>query len=390
MKISIIGTTNTQAFSNKNDMEIFSGHVAGVCYMKNDFASIINEPTDKTYRRIEQTKNSGHHSVYDHNYINLYLQDIPKAFAMLLNNEKAYTTSEKSARYTKMQPVGEQKELYEKWQNIFTEVIAKKYKQKYPEFFTDTKISKLAQENARYLISVFTPTSMVYSVSYRQLNYLYGFMQQELSNDNSNKFMQLLKPTLSDFCNAIEKLDIIDNTLQHNNKNRKFSLIETFNTNKKQYFGDVYQTTYDGTFAQLAQAQRHRTITYSFSLYDNPTFYTPPILKNDDKLNAMWQADCKLVSEQMPQGTMIKINECGTLENFILKMKERNCTHAQLEINMQTSATLQLYLNALQTNNHPMYQHLKLYSNGARCTFPNYTCKEKCSLPIGINQTREI
>ena len=75
---------------------------------------------------------------------------------MILNNEKVYNTSEKSARYTKMQPSKEEKELYEKWIEIYKEIcisakISKNRRKKGSE--------KLAQENARYLISVFTPAT---------------------------------------------------------------------------------------------------------------------------------------------------------------------------------------------------------------------------------------
>lgn len=46
---------------------------------------------------------------------------------MILNNEKVYNTSEKSARYTKMNPSKEEKELYEKWINIYKEKISVEY-----------------------------------------------------------------------------------------------------------------------------------------------------------------------------------------------------------------------------------------------------------------------
>ena len=67
------------------------------------------------------TLNNGHHSVYDHTYINFNIQNIPKILAMVLNNEKQYTTSEKSARYTKITPgensviTKEEVDLYNKW-----------------------------------------------------------------------------------------------------------------------------------------------------------------------------------------------------------------------------------------------------------------------------------
>ena len=77
-----------------------SGKIAGLCYAKTSFHDILEEDKDKTLRRIENTLNNGHHSVYDHIWISFYIKNIPKILAMVLNNEKQYTTSEKSLRYT--------------------------------------------------------------------------------------------------------------------------------------------------------------------------------------------------------------------------------------------------------------------------------------------------
>ena len=58
-----------------------------------------SEPIEKTRKREGMIKASGHHSPFDHVNIMLELDQIPKIIAMYLNNEKMYTTSEKSARY---------------------------------------------------------------------------------------------------------------------------------------------------------------------------------------------------------------------------------------------------------------------------------------------------
>ena len=177
MKISILAQTDfiQKSPTLKEEFDNLSGKAAGICYLPADLNTLLNEPDEKTKARINQTKNSKHLSVYDHASVSLYLEDIPKALAMVLNNEKMYNTSEKSARYTKMVLKEEEKELYNKWLNKFKELITAKYQGKYPKFFTNSKIEKLAQENARYLISVFTPTSMLYTVQYGQLNRVYHF-----------------------------------------------------------------------------------------------------------------------------------------------------------------------------------------------------------------------
>ena len=73
MKISVIGTTKPNYTASKEELEIFSGHNAGVCYMPNSFDDLLNESKKRTQNRINQTKSSGHHSVYDHANILLYL-----------------------------------------------------------------------------------------------------------------------------------------------------------------------------------------------------------------------------------------------------------------------------------------------------------------------------
>ena len=168
MKITVIASTKPNYVATKEELENFSGHAAGVCYMPDTFETLMNEPKEKTDRRIIQTKSGGHHSVYDHENISFQLEGVPKLLAMLLNNEKMYTTSEKSARYTKMELSEKEQTLFNKWLEVFKNKIKDLYQAKYPNFFTDKRIEKLALENARYLNSIFTPTFLVYTCSYRQ------------------------------------------------------------------------------------------------------------------------------------------------------------------------------------------------------------------------------
>ena len=392
MKISIEATTHEGYIAPKEEFDILSGHAAGVCYMPENFAALKNEPIERTFNRVSRNKIQQHHSVCGHPHITLSLEDIPKGLAMILNNEGAYNASEKSARYTKMVLKDKEQELYNKWLEIFKREISDMYKDKYPQVFTDQKIEKLAQENARYLISVFTPTSMEYSVSYQQLNYLYQMFINEINNENSNAFMQALKPAMQDFCNAIETstpyldIDIARGVI---NKNRKLSLIGEM-IKPEQYFGDVYAVSYEGTFAQLAQAQRHRTIDYNMTLLDEPKFYVPPIIRQSEKLTKEWTNDCEKQASVFPQGLLININEFGRLDWFIQKMKERKCTCAQLEINQQTNLILKKYVEELRAKNHPRAEELAQYTKGARCTFPEYNCPTPCGFKEGINETRLI
>ena len=392
MKISVIASTHENYTAPKSEFDNLSGHAAGVCYMPENFDKLFNEPAEKTARRCDMTKTNQHHSVFGHPYITLSLEDIPKGLAMVLNNEGIYNTSEKSARYTKMVLKDNEQKLYDKWLDTYKNLIRGTYQAKYPNIFTDKKIEKLAQENARYLISVFTPTSMIYTVSYQQLNYLYQMFINELSNENSNAFMQALKPAITDFCYAItNSTPYIDKDIARGvyNKNRKLSLIGGM-IKPEQYFGDVYSVSYEGTFAQLAQAQRHRTIDYNFTLLDEPKFYIPPIIRQSDDLTREWISDCEKQASVFPQGLLININEFGRLDWFIQKMKERKCTFAQLEIAQQTDLILKKYVEELKAKDHPRAEELAQYTKGARCTFPDYKCPSPCGFKEGINETRLI
>ena len=71
------------------------------------------------------TLGNGHHSVYDHVAISFDLKNVPKILAMVINNEHQYTTSEKSARYTKVVKddtiiSSREEELYNKWIEILS------------------------------------------------------------------------------------------------------------------------------------------------------------------------------------------------------------------------------------------------------------------------------
>ena len=137
-------------------------------------------------RRVKGNIESGHHSVFGHPTYNLILEGIPKILAMILNNEKIYNTSEKSARYTKMEPSEQEKVLYEKWIEIYKKQISENSPQ-----IDEKRVEKLAQENARYLISVFTPaTTMGYTVSFGQLNYILHWFEDYIEKEE-NKQKQL-------------------------------------------------------------------------------------------------------------------------------------------------------------------------------------------------------
>ena len=389
MDIKVIATTGVGHIADKEEFDVFSGRTAGVCYMSSSFAELENEDREKTIKRMKLTKTNGHHSVFDHETISLYLDNVPKILAMILNNEKQYATSEKSARYTKMVLTQKEQTIYNKWIEIFkTRIIKKKYNENYPQFFTASRIEKLAQENARYLISVFTPTSLVYTTTYRQFNYLIAFMESFINKPIHTDFQSKVASVLQEFVQKLKSLQYYDEKLSVNDKNRHLSLFAD-DKPSEEYFGDVYCTMYKASFAELAQAQRHRTINYKMRVLENE-YYVPEIIKDSEDLTALWIDDIKSLGNIYPQATMLEITEMGTLDNFILKMYERKCTFAQLEINKVTIETLKKYEYSLRLKIHPRAEELRAYLKGSRCTFPNYKCASPCGFALGVNETRDI
>lgn len=368
-----------------------SGKIAGVCYDKEGFKHLENEPIEKTNRRINMTLNNGHHSVYDHINISFNIGNIPKILAMVLNNEKQYTTSEKSARYTpvvrKDNSIITDKEelLYNTWLEIFKIKI----KDKYGNFYNDSKIQKLAQENARYLVTVFMPTEMIYTTTLRQINYIASWMEEYI-NKASEEFEIKLSKYMKEFIKELDNLNILDARLMKNEKDRSLSLFGTNIISNPEYFGNVYSTVYKGTYAELAQAQRHRTIDYQIERLNTNEFYIPPIILDDKALVEEWLADINDVKDICPQGELVSISEMGKYEDFILKCKERLCTHAQLEIAMQTRDTLLKYRDYLKRTNHILSKDITKYTKGARCTFPDYKCLNDCKFIEGKILTRRI
>lgn len=381
MKVEIVASTSRQLPNFREEFDELGGELAGICYMPHTFDDVRSQPLDRKLARAGLVKDGGHHSVFDHEYVTLYLEDVPKMFAMLLNNERAYNTSEKSGRYTKMTTVGMQADLYTKWSKILEKLIKDRYGNE--QYFDNKRIRKLALENARLFLSVYTPTSLAYTVSFRQLNYLYAWLGK-LQQDSSPLLSPLAK-TADEFCEKLEDLDLIDPDLVAYGKARDFSIMAK--RDMQEYFGDVYCTKYKGSFAQYAQAERHRSLTYQMAELPTPEFYIPPLVQEDDKLCEEWLTDMLQVHEFTPQGSMVQIYERGTPEAFVLKMRERLCTCAQLEICDQTQKTLQKYLE--NTDDPAIIEMLSPYTKGARC-LAGFECRSKCAFHDGITMERKI
>ena len=378
MNIRVIGSTHPGYNLEVEDAKLFAGHSAGICYMKDDFDTILTEPEEKTLKRFKQTAGSGHHSVAGHTSYNLLFVGIPKILAMILNNEKDYNTSEKSARYTKMTLGPDEQALYDKWLHIFERRI----RDTYPRIEDMTR-TKLAQENARYFISVFTPsTTMEYTVDFRQGNYLIGFLEDyalEIAK-SPDLFDKKLLPWLLEAASAMKQ--IFDCPDIRDKKGRRLSLFAP--RARSEYFGEVYSVNYVGSFAELAQAQRHRSINYEMSLKTSGSmrFFVPPILEDNLDLVEDYLRDMNSVADNFPQGTLVKINERGTLEDFVTsKCTERLCGAAQLEICRETDRTLHRYVeNATAAGDTEIFRYLNRILNKTKCQFTEQICTRRCPL----------
>lgn len=371
MEIKILASTKPGYAMNVDEAIDFSGKSAGICYLPNTTETLFNEPAEKTLKRAKNNIVLGHHSVFGHAHYNLLFEGIPKILAMILNNEKVYNTSEKSARYTHMVPCKREKKLYEKWIEIYKKLIIKEFPN-----IKEKSAEKLALENARYLISIFTPsTIMEYTVSFEQFNYIISWARDYIQNDAIDAFSLKLKSVFKEFLKCVEAYHIEVDGLNSKNKKRKFSL---FSDRAMRYeeFGENYSTTYLASFAELAQAQRHRTLNYEMSMLKENEFYVPPIIKATE-FEKEWLYDMYSIEDLFPQGMLVKVNERGTIENFVLKCTERLCGCAQLEIMEQTNKTLQRYLIAVE-GKQELYDYLLPYSKGARCTFPGWKCVSPC------------
>lgn len=450
MKISIIGRSVLKPISEtedikvsqlfgadkvKRDMIIMAGKAAGICYMPDDYLSEGIQNNAKAIARASNNSKSGHYSTFEHGHIN-FIIEADKIMAMILNSMGLYCTSEKSARYTAMNPESEkEKELYAKWKKIFFDLIYAYYKETYNE----KQIEKLAMENARYMISVFTPTVMEYTIPFNRIILTCIWLDELADNINiaiDNNFKTIkanetFYKRVGEECKELARLfreQININTNDYIFNDHKRMGIELFYELSSMYklkglvdftnpdevdkvlgfcfsdnipiksnsFGDSYTSNYQASFAEFAQAQRHRTLKYTIKVPDTHTCYVPRIIRNS-KFELEWINDFNsLISENItPQGMLLNICEQGRFEDFVTKCKERLCSRAQLEIMEVTRdqvCQFAIYKNNLNPVNMAILMDMISYKDNnyasnsmniqveARCNYTGYICKEPCSI----------
>lgn len=378
MEIKVLASTKPGYNMPRDEAMLFSGKSAGICYLPDTVEDLFSEPEEKTWKRVNGNLKNGHFSVFGHATYNLVLENIPKILAMILNNEKIYNTSEKSARYTRMENLlPEEKALYEKWIGKLSKEIAVEY----PEI-PIKKVAKLAQENARYMISIFSPsTTMEYTVSFQQLNFILYWFEEYIEKAPSTKFSEKLKPILRDFCDQLSFLKV--EGLDPHVKGRTLSL---FSSRKhKTEYGENYSVNYISSLAIFGHEERHRTLHYDIDINEDlewPQYYIPEIIRGKYPLEYEWIQDIESLQENFPQGMLVKVNERGTIEDFVLKCTERLCGQPQLEILKITEKTLQDYYNALcDQGDEELAEILKPLLEKPRCVFLSkygFVCSNPC------------
>lgn len=366
MEVKLIASPN--GMKDVEDMIKFSQNCARICYTEKDFEEIQEEEISPSL----QTRliNLGHHSVFEHINLTFNFKGIPKALAMVFNNERLYATSEKSARYTQMSDMlPEERGKYDKWMDLLVPEIDIIYPQMDDPQKRNIAVKKLAQENARYMTSVFTPTKMVHTINLTQLNFLiYEF--EKFSEDYSRGddiFKTRLATSMQEFLLQTQKFKVDG---LNNRTDRHLSL---FGKKVEENFSDEdYSTSYLLSFAGLTQAHRHRTINYhisgGFKMNAPLGFFTPEIVP-PGMLYGEWLSDLsKLAENDFPQAQLIKINERGLIENFRSKAMLRMCGHAQYEIMKNTLETATKYKE---------YQSQFENSLTPKCE-QGYQCPEPC------------
>lgn len=355
MKGTVVAVTKERNELKEKEVKVFSGKMAGICYMADEYfnSNVTNE--EKAEDRFNRVIKTGHHSIAEHYKVTLLLEGIPKMLAIILNSLCDYCTSEKSGRYTVMKGRTEEEvRLYNKWLNIIVEEI----KNKYPNI-EERQRQKLGQENARYMMSVFTPaTTLSYTTSIRQWNYIKDWCyntSKKINNKTENYFNRNLKETLLSLAKIIEDTGLVLKDEENKEsieefKGRGFELLalqedNLYSRRPKEQYGASYTLNYKTSFVSLADSVRHRTLDY-FMRFDGNSeeFFVPYIL--NDKLKEEWLNDIKSVAEYIPIGTLVDITETGNIMNFTLKLKERICGRVQIEVGKQINENLmKIYTN---------------------------------------------
>jgi len=341
MEVKVVGTT--EKINNQENAKRLVQNHARKCYTEKIWDELVEENFKSGL--VKSLIDRGHHSPFDHFVINFDFDGVPKALAMAFNNQSVYTTSEKSARYTKMSKIPEhQLGLYDKWGSWFHSEISKRFSESdFPKLYIKgsddkTPAEKLSQENARYMTSVFTPSSMTHTVSWRQANILYHSFNDFIKENekSSDEFKLRLADSMRGYVDSSAVKDwIIDEAQVKMKGGISLRFFRDEPVEEVLSCKDIYSINYSASFASLAQLHRHRLAVYDVSngwQKGAPLdFYIPRLVEAAGKSNE-WLEDAESVSKyDFPQAQLLKVGERGMREHIIAKSLERMCGLAQLE-----------------------------------------------------------
>lgn len=340
MKVQIVGSTNN--VQSQQDAKRWVQNHGRICYTEKNWDELLEEGFKTGL--MGSLIGRGHHSPFDHFGLNFYFEGPEKSLAMAFNNQGMYTTSEKSARYTVMSGMPRaQKVTYDKWDSWFQKEIANQFPEtNFPKLYIKggdgkTPAEKLAQENARYVTSVFTPTNMTHTLTWRQMNIIYNQFQDFIqANENSPvEFKGRLAEAMKGFVNSDEIQKWVIDEAQ---VKMKGDIPLRFFRDKpvEEHFGeDIYSTNYLASFASLAQLHRHRLVKYDVSSGFQKGaplgFYIPRLIEASGK-SSEWLGDLEDIAKtDFPQSQLLYVGERGMRENLPARTEERECGLAQLE-----------------------------------------------------------
>lgn len=362
-KISVGDTEKIKEL--KEESEYISGSNAGICYANDSYFDEKVSGRERAIKRCNTVLGTNHHSISNHAEVEVLFEGISKSMAMILNNLTFYATSEKSGRYTKMTGVSPiESKYYEKWIDKLKPLIQSAY----PNM--DEKLAtKLAMENARLFLSANSPiVTMGYSTALNQWSYITYWLDEYanfldhafdekrqvpegLDSHLGVSFAQVLSTEMRTVVTFLTNLGLNSDNL-HDPKRRhlrtffesniyppKSNLIgENRHRGLTHRCDEVIISRFQGSFAMVAQMQRHRTLKLRFALRKENSsgfmkVYCPDIVIANN-LKSEWISDMNELFKVgiIPIGTLLDVKMIGTEEDYDMMFSERLCGRAQLEI----------------------------------------------------------
>lgn len=323
LELNIIGQTNicNDIVFDKNSALEVAGSAASICYdekANTDMAKYLSEDSEAKIKRGNSMVKVGHGSPLEHFSISFVIKNMSKIQSLLLNNQRVYSLTERSFRYTRPDDMPF---LYKKWLKILE-------KQNIPK--------KKAQETARYMISMFDRNSTAYyTMNIRQINVVLRMLEDFLSADdflydNEAVFESLVH---AEALELYDTLKLFDMGLQKSRYQKLLFYKSEYPDDK--IFDENYVATSTATPVSIAQLQRHRTISYSFSLNEKKgkMYYIPPFLNKE--LSIEWYNDAKSV--YYPNCMLFELKESGTILDFMMKYDLRKGENVQAETRSNVS-----------------------------------------------------